>query len=124
MKDLAAQIREAVRLLDEIHSQLEAKSTQAIHDQELAQSLEFELLDEFKRKVDHTRHIIWPYLIALQQHSPENVDYALQLYRMQRVREMLKAMKADQAAVEKDPRLMLFLNELNRMIGKSGKQAD
>ena len=124
MKDLAAQIHEAVRLLNDIHAQLEAKSSEAIHDQELSNTLNFELLDEFKRKVDHTRHIIWPYLIALQQHSPENVDYALQLYRMQRVREMLKAMKADDAAMQKDPRLMLFLNELNRMISKTGKLAD
>jgi hypothetical protein len=124
MKDLAAQIQEAVRLLSDIHARLEAKSAEAIHDQELAHALEFDLLDEFKRKLDHARHIIWPYLIALQQHSPENVDYALQLYRMQRVREMLKAMKADEAAVQKDPRLMLFLNELNRMIGKSSRQPD
>jgi hypothetical protein len=125
MGDLSVQIRAAIRLLEAVQKELEAKSALEAHDAELAAQLDYELLDDFKRSLDHSRHLIWPYIIALQQHSPENIDYALQLYRMQRVREMLTAMRKDRATFESDPKIKLFLSELQRLAGgPPGKEAN
>jgi hypothetical protein len=59
--------------------------------------------------------MVWPYVIALQQGSPENVDFALQQYRMQRVREMLTMIRKDEEALRSDAKTMLFLAEMHRM---------
>jgi hypothetical protein len=123
MDDIGEKIRSAIRLLESIQKELEEKSRLEAHDAELAAQLEYELLNEFKRSLDHSRHLIWPYLIALQQHSAENIDYALQLYRMQRVREMLLAMRKDKEAFESDPKIKLFLAELQRLAGGPIKEA-
>jgi hypothetical protein len=117
MSDLSEQIRSAIKLLEAVQKELEQKSSLEAHDAELAAQLDYELLSDFKRSLDHSRHLIWPYLIALQQHSPENIDYALQLYRMQRVREMLLAMRKDKDTFESDPKIKLFLSELQRLAG-------
>ncbi len=117
MSDLSEQIRSAIKLLEAVQRELEQKSSLEAHDAELAAQLDYELLSDFKRSLDHSRHLIWPYLIALQQHSPENIDYALQLYRMQRVREMLLAMRKDKDTFESDPKIKLFLSELQRLAG-------
>jgi hypothetical protein len=117
MSDLSEQIRSAIKLLEAVQKELEQKSSLEAHDAELAAQLDYELLNDFKRSLDHSRHLIWPYLIALQQHSPENIDYALQLYRMQRVREMLLAMRKDKDTFESDPKIKLFLAELQRLAG-------
>jgi hypothetical protein len=120
MSDLSEQIRAAIRLLEAVQKELEAKSALEAHDAELAAQLDYELLDDFKRSLDHSRHLIWPYIIALQQHSPENIDYALQLYRMQRVREMLMAMRKDKETFDTDPKIKLFLSELQRLAAGGG----
>jgi hypothetical protein len=117
MSELSEKIRTAVKMLEAIQKELEEKSRLAEHDAELAQQLDYELLSDFKRSLDHSRHLIWPYIIALQQHTPENIDYALQLYRMQRVREMLLAMRKDKDTFESDPKIRLFLSELQRIAG-------
>jgi hypothetical protein len=120
MGDLSEKIRSAIRLLEAVQKELEAKSALEAHDAELAAQLDYELLDDFKRSLDHSRHLIWPYIIALQQHSPENIDYALQLYRMQRVREMLMAMRKDKETFDTDPKIKLFLSELQRLAAGGG----
>ena len=117
MADISTQIRSAIKLLEAIQKELEHKSGLEAHDAELASQLDYELLSDFKRSLDHSRHLIWPYIVALQQHSPENIDYALQLYRMQRVREMLLAMRKDKETFETDPKIKLFLSELQRIAG-------
>jgi hypothetical protein len=115
MNDLAQDILKLSAALNQLSKTLEAKATNPIADSELADNLTFELLDNFKNSLDHARHMVWPYVIALQQGSPENVDFALQQYRMQRVREMLTTIRKDEAALRDDAKTLLFLAEMHRM---------
>lgn len=119
---LTDRMRAAIAELQAIEAELERKSSSSSYDAELADQLSLELLDAFKRSLDHMRHLIWPYIIALQQHSSGNVEYALQLYRMQRVREMLKSLKSMERVTENDAPMQLFLAELARMIGPDAKR--
>ena len=119
MSDLHQRIRLAVRELQEIKGELERKSSTAKDDPELAEALTLETLEEFKGALDHMRHMIWPFLIALQQNSAENVEYALQLYRMQRVREMLKSLKTMDRMIKDEAPMQLFLSEIARLIEES-----
>jgi len=115
MNDLAQDIRDLSAALTQLSKTLEAKATNPVADSELADQLTFDLLDNFKNSLDHARHMVWPYVIALQQGSPENVDFALQQYRMQRVREMLTTIRKDEAALRDDAKTLLFLAEMHRM---------
>jgi hypothetical protein len=115
MSDLAQEIRNLSAALSRLSKTLEAKAANPMADAELAQTMNFELLDGFKNSLDHARHMVWPYVIALQQGSPENVDFALQQYRMQRVREMLTMIRKDEEALRSDAKTMLFLAEMHRM---------
>ena len=48
-----------------------------------------ELLDRLKNRLDNARHVVWAYRLSAEQGSSQNSSYALQLYRMQRIREMM-----------------------------------
>jgi len=124
MNDLAQDIRNLSAALTQLSKSLEAKATNPIADSELAEKLTFDLLDSFKNSLDHARHMVWPYVIALQQGSPENVDFALQQYRMQRVREMLTTIRKDEAALRDDAKTLLFLAEMHRMTNIRDIQLD
>jgi hypothetical protein len=115
MSNIAQEIRDLSAALTRLSKTLEAKAANPMADSELAQTLNFDLLDSFKNSLDHARHMVWPYVIALQQGSPENVDFALQQYRMQRVREMLTMIRKDEEALRSDAKTMLFLAEMHRM---------
>jgi len=109
-------MRNIIQELRSVEGELERKSSSAKHDPELAAAMSLELLEELKHALDHLRHMIWPYMIAMQQNSPENVEYALQLYRMQRVREMLKSLKSMERVTKDDAPMQLFMSELARML--------
>lgn len=115
MANLAEEIRTLSNSLHRLSDTLESKAASADFDHELAASLTLKLLEDFKTALDQARHTVWPYVIALQQGSPENVDFALQQYRMQRVREMLTAIRNDEDTLRSDAKTRLFLAEMNRM---------
>jgi hypothetical protein len=115
MTNLSEEIRTLAASLHRLSDSLETKACNAQFDEELAASLTLKLLEDFKNALDQARHTVWPYVIALQQGSPENVDFALQQYRMQRVREMLTAIRKDEEALRSDAKTRLFLAEMNRM---------
>lgn len=115
MTNLTEEIRSLTTALHRLTDHLESKATNSKFDDELAASLTLKLVEDFKDALDHGRHMVWPYVIAMQQGSPENVDFALQQYRMQRVREMLKAIRADEDTLRSDAKTRLFLAEMNRM---------
>ena len=115
MTNLSEEIRSLSAALHRLSDNLEAKAASPNFDRELAASLTLKLLEDFKNALDQARHTVWPYVIALQQGSPENVDFALQQYRMQRVREMLSAIRKDEEALRSDAKTRLFLAEMNRM---------
>ena len=77
---------------------------------------EYALLNAFKGVLDHTRHLIWPYLLGAEQKAEDNVMYAIQRYRMERIRQMLDAMQRDHEALGTKP-VALFLSELQRKAG-------
>ena len=115
MTNLSEEIRTLAAALHRLSDNLEAKATNANFDAELAASLTLKRLEDFKNALDQARHTVWPYIIALQQGSPENVDFALQQYRMQRVREMLNAIRKDEENLRSDAKTRLFLAEMNRI---------
>jgi hypothetical protein len=115
MTNLSEEIRTLAAALHRLSDSLETKAANSSFDTELAASLTLKLLEDFKNALDQARHTVWPYIIALQQGSPENVDFALQQYRMQRVREMLSAIRRDEEALRSDAKTRLFLAEMNRM---------
>lgn len=115
MANLAEEMRTLSNALHRLSDQLEEKASSPTFDSELASTLTLKLLEDFKTSLDEARHTVWPYVIALQQGSPENVDFALQQYRMQRVREMLKAIRSDEEALRSDAKTRLFMAEMNRM---------
>ena len=115
MTNLSEEIRTLAASLHRLSDNLEAKASSSSFDTELAASLTLKLLEDFKNSLDQARHTVWPYVIALQQGSPENVDFALQQYRMQRVREMLSAIRKDEETLRSDAKTRLFLAEMNRM---------
>ena len=115
MNALARSIHTLTAELTRLSATLDAKASSSAADSELAATLTLDLLDGFKNSLDNMRHMVWPYLIALQQGSPENVDFALQQYRMQRVREMLLSIRKDEEFLRADAKTRLFLAEMNRM---------
>jgi hypothetical protein len=115
MTNLTDEIRSLSAALHRLSDNLETKATDSKFDQELAASFTLKLLEDFKDALDQARHTVWPYVIAMQQGSPENVDFALQQYRMQRVREMLGAIRSDEENLRSDAKTRLFLAEMNRM---------
>ncbi len=115
MTNLTEEIRSLTTALHRLTDHLESKATNSKFDDELASTLTLKLVEDIKDALDHARHMVWPYVIALQQGSPENVDFALQQYRMQRVREMLKVIREDEENLRSDAKTRLFLAEMNRM---------
>lgn len=112
MSDLGAKIRRLTEDLRSVYADLEAA---ALHRADLRTDVGPEQLDQLKAALDHVRHIIWPQLLAFQQGSDENVVYALQLYRMNRIREMLRVLQQDESALGEHAKLRLFLAEIHRV---------
>jgi hypothetical protein len=78
---------------------------------------EYALLKAFKGVLDHSRHVLWPYLLGAEQKAEENVLHAMQMYRMERIRQMLEAIQRDQEVSGTTQPVELFLSELQRKAG-------
>jgi hypothetical protein len=111
MSDLGAKVSKLVVELRELYADFESAATRHA---DLHGELDKEHLDQLKNALDHLRHIIWPQLLAFEQNSEENILYALQLYRMNRIREMLRVLQQDESALGEDAKLRLFLAEIHR----------
>jgi len=116
MADLLDRVDSLTHELLDINSKLEAeltKASRAAHRSKLLQRAR--LLKSFKTVVDQTRHLLWPCVLAAEQHAEQNVDVTLQAYRMERIKQMLTALRT-----EPDPSdsVKLFLAEVQRMIAK------
>lgn len=116
MSDLGTRIRKVTEELRGIQADFEAASTQNL---DLRTAIDLPLLQELKAALDHARHAVWPQVLAFEQKLHENVLYALQLYRMHRIREMLKVLQQDESSLGEDARLRLFLAEIHRMTSRS-----
>ncbi len=111
MSDLGTKIRKLTEDLRQVYAEFESAATRQA---DLRADVDPEQLNQLKAALDHVRHIIWPQLLAFQQGSEENVLYALQLYRMNRIREMLRVLQQDESALGEDAKLRLFLAEIHR----------
>lgn len=119
MTDSPAVVRELIDKLNQFHARVESSPEQLEVQVVLS---DIELLDELKAAIDHVRHCIWPYLLSAEQQSPQNGAYALQLYRMQRIREMMtRLMHGDSA--ENDPKRLLFVHEMQRVVSSREMEA-
>jgi len=123
MAELQNKLQELTRQLTEVEREIleRAKiSAQTLKpDEEL---LDVSDLTAFKNALDRARHVVWPCLLAAEQHAEANVLYSLQLYRMQRVRDMLGAFQHDMQKQNPNDVARLFLAEVHRMTAKH--QAD
>ena len=111
MSDPGARVDRLIEELRAIHAEFEAAAARNI---DLRDAVGLQRLDDLKAALDHVRHILWPQLLASQPGSQENVLYALQLYRMNRIREMLRVLQQDESALGEDAKLRLFLAEIHR----------
>jgi hypothetical protein len=118
VKDFPSVVRQLIELLCEFHTQAikapEQNEVQAVLN-------DFDLLDQLKSGLDNARHVVWAYRLSSEQGSSQNGPYALQLHRMQRIREMMRCL-ADQESPQNDLRVQLFLHELQRIV--STRQAE
>lgn len=110
MSDLLKEVQTLTEKLEGLRKAMENE----IPVSQLASPSDYETLSNFKTALDHVRHLVWPCLLSMEQGCPDEVNYALQIYRMQRVREMIQAIQQlEDAAV--DAKTELFLAEVNRL---------
>ena len=67
------------------------------------EEVDVELLAEFKKALDHTRHSVWALLDAMTIYSGHSVEEVLRNYRMQRASELLHALRGQvETVAERD----------------------
>jgi uncharacterized protein (DUF433 family) len=78
------------------------------------ETIEAELLAEFKTALDQTRHSVWALLEGLAGYSGYTVEEVLQNYRMQRASELLHALRGQvqSAAVPESAAARTFMEEV------------
>ena len=78
------------------------------------ETIEAELLAEFKTALDQTRHSVWALLDGLAGYSGYTVEEVLQNYRMQRASELLHALRGQvqSAAVPESAAARTFMEEV------------
>ncbi len=69
----------------------------------------------FKEALDTMRHAVWPHVLAAQQHCEANAIYAVQSYRMTRVKKMLEDLRQDAEALGQQQKAQLFFSEIQRL---------
>lgn len=112
MRSLLVRLQTLVIELLELNSELERDTgsptgTEARSDLAANPSV----LRAFKGLVDHSRHLIWPYVLQAEQRFGLDVHGAMQQYRMDRVRQMLGAIQRAPASEA----TRSFLGEVRRM---------
>ena len=69
----------------------------------------------FKEALDSMRHAVWPHVLAAQQHCEANAMYAVQSYRMSRVKKMLEDLRQDAEVLGQQQYAQLFFSEIQRL---------
>lgn len=114
MSDLLQRIEALTRELQAVNTRIETelrKARRGATDSGLFRELD--LLIRMKEAVDEARHLLWPAILAAQQHAESNAERGLQHYRMERIRKMLTAVQSDPSDSVK-----LFLAEVQRLASK------
>lgn len=87
-KKIQATVQELRRLQKEIQSPLPASGARLAELDDAA-------LKEFKDVIDYVRQLIWTYLQAENQKKGKNIDEEVRSLRLQRVTEMLHAIRQE-----------------------------
>jgi len=78
-----------------------------------------DLVHEFKAAVDHMRHFLWSYIEAVADGKGNDMDSALQMYRIRRVTEMLRVLEGPLGRAEgilrQQPETTTFIEEIIRI---------
>lgn len=112
MKVEAGRLLQLTTLLNEVSADLERLAAQSPHS---VADLDLESLRKLKAALDNSRHVVWPLVLAKEQEAPHNVALSLQLYRMERIREMLANLQKLETA-KGDAKVRLFLSEVERSL--------
>jgi len=100
--------------LMELNAELEQDTATLAVERSSPILTQYALLKAFKGVLDHSRHLLWPYLLGAEQRAEDNVLHALQTYRMERIRQMLEAIQRDRELSGSSKPVDLFLGELER----------
>src|SRR3954471_5291857 len=111
MATLTDRVIRITQELIQVNSDLETEMTHLAEGGADWMTAGYSVLNTMKGVVDHTRHLLWPFVVAAHQRSEENIRIILQGYRMTRIREMLAALKDDDK-VEPSDSVSLFLSEV------------
>jgi|SRR3954471_21394754 hypothetical protein len=114
MPQLTDRLIHVTQELIAINSELEQDVNAVAGGAESGITAGYAVLNTFKGVVDHTRHLLWPFVVAAHRRSEENLTVILQGYRMTRIREMLSALKTDDQSGPSDT-VKLFLAEVERI---------
>jgi hypothetical protein len=117
MMPTASRIQKLTSELMELNAELEKGLATLAVERSSPLLTEYALLKAFKGVTDHARHVLWPYLLGAEQKAEENVLHAMQMYRMERIRQMLEAIQRDQGISGTTQPVELFLSELQRKAG-------
>jgi hypothetical protein len=88
VESLAERIRAVLAELQQIQDELQAQPVPLETADEMA------ALNELKNYLDNLRHFLWAYFEAVGRDGAADIDSTLQNYRMKRVAEMLRALRA------------------------------
>src|SRR3954470_14895792 len=114
MATLTDRVIRITQELIQVNSDLETEMTHLAEGSADWMTAGYTVLNTFKGVVDHTRHLLWPFVVAAHQRSEENLTAIMQGYRMTRIREMLSALKQDDQNEGSDT-IRLFLAEVERI---------
>ena len=111
MNNLAARIGRIAEELLELQNELEAGLHTGAPETLALASERGQSLQSLKEAVDNARHVVWVLVLASEQGACENAGYALNEYRMHRIRQMVAALALSADDRSRD----LFLAELRRL---------
>jgi molecular chaperone GrpE (heat shock protein) len=115
VSDITARIRRVTEDLQALQAELDEATRKASAQRHAAvdELVEGDLLDDLKNAVDNVRHFLWSYIEATTE-NPADLRSAMQGYRMQRVTEMLRLLKAEPQLAQSQ-QAHSFLEELNNI---------
>ncbi len=112
MKDLKARLTSLARALHEMEQEL---GSRARDNRRELDTLDEQVLRDFKSAIDRVRHMVWPYVEAAADHG--DLDGAIQRYRMERVTDMLENLRTRVETPDLDdaPEVQSFFSNIQQI---------
>lgn len=119
MSELVSRIHRLTQELLELNTRLEQDLATFSVDRSSELFQQYALLKAYKGVLDHSRHLIWPYVLGAEQNAQRNAKHVMQDYRMERIRQMVTALKQTD---DRSPATQLFLSELRRLTDEAAQR--